>query len=56
MALSQVGVALECTEVALFEVGVAPLIHPVTKSARLAPSPDPVAGDAPHSDLIQFEM
>ena len=56
MALSQVGVALACTEVALFEIGAAHALHPAptgykkcVQKVATSPTPVPVSGDAPHS-------
>ena len=64
MALSQVGVALTCTEAAFLKLVLhvlSILPHPVTKSEWVATSPPPfhpvpVTGDAPHSGLIRSEM
>ena len=64
MALSHVGVALACTEVALFEADAARALHPAPPGYKkcmgrdLAPTPTsvPVSGDAPHSGLIWSEM
>ena len=65
MALSHVGVALACTEVALFEADAARALHPAPPGYKKcmgrdpAPPPPtsvPVSGDAPHSGLKWSEM
>ena len=66
MVLFQVGVALACTEVALFEVSPARALHPAPTGYKKCvglnlaplptPTPVPVSGDASCSGLIRSEM